>query len=118
MRGNVVVHEYAPVREGVNQVGIPMDRDQDPARPRVTLGFWLGLLAVYLIWDVIVQKNRKVGEVVDSKNIRTNLYNLVWVGFAAVIFLNGMKVLLVKLAAWNIPGLSWLAEKLVPLFQV
>ena len=67
---------------------------------------------------MVVQKNRRVSEVVEGHNIRTNLYNLVWVGIAAVIFLNGFKVLLVKLAAWNIPGVSWLAGQLVPLFQV
>lgn len=84
----------------------------------ITLHFWLALAALYLVWDYFAVGNKKIREAVEPGNIRTNLYNLFAVGIAAVIFINGMKVLLVKVAAWEIPGLSWLAKKLVPLFQL
>jgi len=87
------------------------------ARPVTTLGFWVALLILYFLWDVIVLRSR-LRDTVEPGNIRTNLYNIFMIGMAAVIFINGMKVLLVKVAAWHIPGVSWLAAKLVPLFQL
>lgn len=83
-----------------------------------TLGFWIGLVILYIIWDFVVLGNKKIKDVIEPGNIRTNLYNLFMIGIAAVIFINGFKVVLVKVAAWEIPLFSWLANKLLPLFQL
>lgn len=119
MRGNVLEERVNAIPQGpiVNANDIP----QDPTQKRtggITLGFVLTILAAYLVWDVVVQKNKRVGDVVDSKNISTNVYNIFAVGFAALIFFNLMKAFLVKIAAWNIPVISWIAERALPLFQI
>ena len=91
---------------------------EDKAGEKDAVWFWLGLGVLYLIWDYFVLKNKKLNDVIEPANIRANLYNIVFIGFAAVIFVNGMKVLLVKLAAMNIPGISKLCQRLIPLFQL
>ena len=107
-------HEPTPINNTINEVAAPIRAEIEGA---TTLGFWAGLIILYLIWDMVVLKTKAV-KVVEPANIRTNLYNLFMIGIASVIFINGFKVVLVKLAAWNIPGLSWLSEKLLPLFQL
>jgi len=119
MRGNVLED-----RINVNAMPTPQAGQAlppDPAQKRtgtITLTFMLSILVVYLLWDVYVNRNKKVADVVDSKNISTNVYNIFAVGFAALIFFNLMKAFLVKVAAWRIPGLSWVAERALPLFQI
>ncbi len=93
-------------------------KDEGQFGRNVTLGFWGALAAIYIIWDYVVLGNRQLKETLAPSNIRANLYNLVVVGIAAVIFVNIGKVALVKLAAWNIPGISWLAEELTPLCEL
>lgn len=81
------------------------------------LNIWVAIVILYLLWDFLILRT-KAKDVIEPSNIRTNLYNLFFIGVASLIFFNGFKVLLVKIAAWNIPGISWLAEKLLPLVQV
>lgn len=115
MRGNAADAGLALAPEPLESGAINQVKDNGGY---LTLGFWLTLLAIYLFWDVVVTRNRNLTEVIDAGNIRTNLYNLFFIGFAAVIFVNGFKVLLVKIAAWNIPGVSWVAEQILPFFQL
>ena len=91
---------------------------QEKSTEKDVIWFWLGLGVLYLVWDYFVLKNKKLNEVIEPANIRANLYNIVFIGFAAVIFVNGAKVLLVKVAALNIPGVSKLCQRLIPLFQL
>ena len=83
-----------------------------------TLAFWLSLGLLYVIWDFIVLRNTKINEIVKPSNIRANLYNIVLIGTASVIFINGFKVFLVKVGALKIPLISPLADRLLPLFQL
>ncbi len=92
--------------------------NEQQVRDNFTLGLWGGLLVIYIIWDFIVLGNKNLKEALSPGNIRANLYNLLVIGVAAVIFINIGKVLVVKLAAWNIPGISWLAEEITPLFEL
>lgn len=113
-----------------NQVPAANDIMADVAKPvtkpfkepqeqgATTLGFWVGLAILYILWDYVVLRNTKIKEIVNPGNIRANLYNIVLIGMSAVIFINGFKVFLVKVAAWELPGVSWLAKKLLPLFQL
>ena len=82
------------------------------------LYFWIGLAILYFIWDYFVLRNKRLKDTVSPENIRTNLYNLTVIGTAAVIFINGMKVLLVKLSTFEIPGITWIVRRLLPLFQL
>lgn len=79
--------------------------------------FWLGLLGLYLLWDYI-QTRRNIHEALEPKNIRANLHNLLIIGIGAVVVINGMNVLLTKLASMRIPGVSKLAGSLLPLFHL
>ena len=97
---------------------IEQNAEVKPENGTSTLGFWLGLGILYILWDFVVLGNKKIKETINPGNIRTNLYNIILIGVAAVIFINGFKVLLVKLGALEIPGVSWLAKKLLPLFQL
>lgn len=83
-----------------------------------TLIFWLTLAGIYLFWDYFAIKNKTVSKIIEPANIRTNIYNLFVIGFAAVIFINGFKVILSKVGELNIPGVSWIARKIFPLFQL
>lgn len=83
-----------------------------------SLGFWGFLIVVFIGWGFIVAKNVKLRDAIQASNIRANVYNLVVIGLGAVIFINGFKVLLVKLGALKIPLISPLAERLLPLFQL
>lgn len=89
----------------------------EETQPKITLTFILSLLAVYFIWDIFIQKNKKVSDVIEPGNIRTNFYNLLAITLGVVIGVNLFKVLFVKLAALEIPGLSWLAKRALPLLQ-
>lgn len=83
-----------------------------------SLGFWGFLIVVFIGWGFIVAKNVKLRDAIQAGNIRANVYNLVVIGLGAVIFINGFKVLLVKVGALRIPLISPLAERLLPLFQL
>ncbi|MBT9145238.1 MAG: hypothetical protein DDT42_01108 [candidate division WS2 bacterium] len=96
----------------------PVNGNEQQVRDNFTLGLWGGLLVIYIIWDFIVLGNKNLKEALSPGNIRANLYNLIVIGIASVIFINIVKVLVVKLAAWNIPGVSWLAEEITPLFEL
>lgn len=80
--------------------------------------FLLAVAMLYLVWDWFVLKNKKIEETISPSNIRANLYNILMITFAAVIGINLFKVIFVKIAAWEIPGISWVAEKFVVLFQL
>lgn len=121
MRAGNFISGYAEPMENGNDAGktsVMAESITDEKAKKNAVWFWLGLGVLYLIWDYFVLKNKKVSEIVEPANIRTNLYNIVFIGFAAVIFINGMKVLLVKLAALKIPGISRLCQMLLPLFQL
>ncbi len=96
----------------------PVNGNEQQVRDNFTLGLWGGLLVIYIIWDFVVLGNKNLERSLSATNIRTNLYNLVVIGIASVIFINITKVIIVKLAAWNIPGVSWLAEEITPLFEL
>ncbi len=76
------------------------------------------MLVIYILWDYVVLGNKELEKTLSVSNIRTNIYNLVVIGIASVIFINIAKVIVVKLAAWNIPIISWLAEEVTPLFEL
>lgn len=84
----------------------------------LTLGFWVILLAAYVVWDLVVIRNTKLMDVVNPGNIRANLYNIFIIGLGAVVFINGMKVILVKVGALEWPVVSWIAKQFLPLFQL
>lgn len=115
MRGNFAYqenldNETAVIRNAGN--------NYEDSQPKLSLTFVLISLVVLILWDFIVLKFKKVGDVVDSKNIRTNAYNIVFISFAAAIGINLFKILFVKLAAWNIPVISWVSKQLIPIFQL
>ena len=78
--------------------------------------FWVGLLVLYLFYDWL--QNEKLESTLQPANIRANAHNLILVTIAAVIGVNGMNVLLTKLTAMQIPGLSKSAGSILPLFQL
>jgi len=81
-----------------------------------SIAFWVGLLVVYLAYDWL--QNEKLKNTLEPANIRANAHNLILVTLAAVIGINGMNVLLTKLTAMRIPGLSKGAGSILPLFHL
>jgi hypothetical protein len=79
--------------------------------------WWVVLLAVYIAWDYF-QTRDKIQSALEPSNVRANLHNIVVIGFAAVIFINGMNVLCTKLAALKIPVVSKAAAAMLPLFNL
>lgn len=106
------VEEVKSVKMNRNEVG------EEKKGGVSSLAFWLTLGLLYILWDFIVLRNTKINEIVKPSNIRANLYNIVLIGTASVIFINGFKVLLVKVGALKIPLVSTLADRLLPLFQL
>lgn len=116
MRANAAGYTPTPTPQGA-QINAAVTPEDNGRAGVSTVRFWVGLLLLYLVWDWVVLRT-KAKDIVNPGNIRTNVYNLFFIGIAAVIFINGFKVLLVKVAAWEIPGVSWVAERLLPLFQL
>lgn len=79
--------------------------------------WWVVLLVVYIAWDYF-QTRDKIQSALEPSNVRANLHNIVVIGFAAVIFINGMNVLCTKLAALKIPMVSKAAAAMLPLFNL
>ena len=79
--------------------------------------WWVVLLVVYIAWDYF-QTRDKIQSALEPSNVRANLHNIVVIGFAAVIFINGMNVLCTKLAALKIPVVSKAAAAMLPLFNL
>lgn len=105
--------------ETVNPLNITSEEvGEDQISRENAIWFWLGLGILYVVWDYFVLKQKTLADVIQPSNIRTNLYNIFFIGFAAIIFINGFKVLLVKMASFNIPILSKLSSRLLPLFQL
>ena len=97
------------------------DNEREPAykkRGWTLTTFILAIFLLYLFWDWVILRNRKVSETISPSNIRTNTYNMLIITFAAVLGINLLKIIFVKLAAWDIPVISWVAEKFVVLFQL
>jgi uncharacterized membrane protein YccF (DUF307 family) len=123
MRGtNLLTAGLEPVPEEVvnNEVSANMPEtniQQNTAGSKGSIIWWLVLAGLYLAWDMIQNKS-KLGDSLDPANIRANFHNIVVIGIAAVVFLNGMNVLCTKLAAMKIPGVSKLAGSLLPLFNL
>lgn len=123
MRGtNLLSAGMEPVPEEVinNEVSASMPEtniQQNTAGAKGSIIWWLVLAGLYLAWDVIQNKS-KLGDSLDPANIRANFHNIVVIGIAAVVFINGMNVLCTKLAAMKIPGVSKLAGSLLPLFNL
>ena len=118
--GNYTAGYAEPMSNGedAGKMSVTAEAVEDDKAKNNSLYFWLGLGALYIIWDYFVLRNKTLSEAIEPANIRTNLYNIMFTGFAAVIFVNGMKVLLVKVVAFKIPVLSKLAQMLLPLFQL
>jgi hypothetical protein len=87
------------------------------AAKKGSIWFWTALLALYFIWDY-VQSHAKIKESLEPKNIRANFHNLAIIGIGAAVFINGMNVLLTKLASMRIPLLSKAAGSMLPLFNL
>lgn len=123
MRGtNLLTAGLEPVPEEVinNEVSASMPEtniQQNTAGAKSSIIWWLVLAGLYLVWDMIQNKS-KLGDSLDPANIRANFHNIVVIGIAAVVFINGMNVLCTKLAAMKIPGVSKLAGSLLPLFNL
>lgn len=123
MRGtNLLSAGMEPVPEEVinNEVSASMPEtniQQNTAGAKGSIIWWLVLAGLYLAWDIIQNKS-KLGDSLDPANIRANVHNIVVIGIAAVVFINGMNVLCTKLAAMKIPGVSKLAGSLLPLFNL
>lgn len=123
MRGtNLLSAGMEPVPEEVinNEVSASMPEtniQQNTAGAKGSIIWWLVLAGLYLAWDIIQNKS-KLGDSLDPANIRANFHNIVVIGIAAVVFINGMNVLCTKLAAMKIPGVSKLAGSLLPLFNL
>ncbi len=118
MRGfNPAYAERVPVQEGAPGAD-KISQKEKRVNGNAVLGLWGGLLVIYILWDYVVLGNKELEKTLSVSNIRTNLYNLVVIGFASIIFINIAKVIVVKLAAWNIPIISWLAEEITPLFEL
>jgi len=123
MRGtNLLSAGMEPVPEEVinNEVSASMPEtniQQNTAGAKGSIIWWLVLAGLYLAWDMIQNKS-KLGDSLDPANIRANFHNIVVIGIAAVVFINGMNVLCTKLAAMKIPGVSKLAGSLLPLFNL
>ena len=79
--------------------------------------WWVVLLVVYIVWDYF-QTRDKIQTALEPSNVRANLHNIIVIGFAAVIFINGMNVLCTKLAALKIPVVSRAAGAMLPLFNL
>lgn len=79
--------------------------------------FWVGMIGLYLFWDYI-QTRQNIQKSLEPANIRANLHNLAVIGIGAVVVINGMNVLLTKLASMRIPGVSKVAGNLLPLFHL
>lgn len=123
MRGtNLLTAGLEPVPEEVvnNEVSASMPEtniQQNTTGAKGSIIWWLILAGLYLAWDMIQNKS-KLGDSLDPANIRANFHNIVVIGIAAVVFINGMNVLCTKLAAMKIPGVSKLAGSLLPLFNL
>lgn len=89
----------------------------DAGRQVGSVWFWFVLFLLYLVWDYIYSK-KTVMDSIKPANIRPNLHNLAVIGVGAVIFVNGFNVVLTKLAAFKIPGLSRVAGWFLPLFHL
>ena len=79
--------------------------------------WWLTILGLYLLWDWY-QNSEKVNEALKPRNIRANAHNILLITVAAVIGVNGMNILLTKLAAMKIPVLSKVAGAILPLYHL
>jgi len=85
----------------------------------ILTSIWVNFLILYLVWDYFVNKNKKIQDVVDAGNVRTNVYNIVAITFAAVLGINGIKILLVKIGGWaESKNIRPLVDRLLPLFQL
>lgn len=94
-----------------------LQQNTEAANKPGSIVWWIILLLVYIGWDYVQTKD-KVQTALEPANVRANLHNIVVIGFAAVIFINGMNVLCTKLAAMKIPIISKAAGTLLPLFNL
>ena len=72
---------------------------------------WILLLlaGAWFVWSVIVHHTR-VGERLNVANIAPSLHNWLHIGLLAATFIVVMKIAWTKLAAWKVPGASWVAQ--------
>lgn len=94
-----------------------IEKNMEPANKPGSIVWLLVILGVYLLWDYIQNKS-SLSDSLDAANVRANVHNLMVIGFASVIFINLMNVLLTKLAALEIPLLSKTAGAMLPLFHL
>ena len=102
---------------GISTTGSNIEENTKAAKSPGSVYWWLTILGVYLAWDY-VQNREKVSEAIKPRNLRANAHNLVLISAAAVIGINGMNILLTKLAAMRIPVLSKVAGAILPLYHL
>jgi hypothetical protein len=80
--------------------------------------FWAGLVGIFLLFGLLQEKNKSVREELQPANLKANFHNVILITLAAVVGINGLYVLLAKLAAMSIPYVSSFAGSILPLFSV
>lgn len=110
----VNTEQQIPVNSPNSNIG---QNTEAAAKAGGSIIWWVILFGVYLFWDYI-QTREKVSDAVKPRNVRANIHNMAVIGFATIIFINGGNVLLTKLAAMRIPGISKGAACLLPLFHL
>jgi hypothetical protein len=99
------------------QGGSNLEENTKAANKPGSIIWWAVLFAAYLAWDY-AQGRTKISESIQPRNMRANVHNLIVVGAASVIFINGANVLFTKLAAMKIPVVSRVAGTFLPLFHL
>lgn len=97
--------------------GSNLEKNTELARKPGSVWWWLTLIGLYFAWDYFQTRGR-LSDAIKPANIRANWHNLVVIGIAAVIVINGFNILLTKLAAMRIPVVSRVAGAFLPLFNL
>jgi hypothetical protein len=126
MLGSAAYGQAAPLADTGDTVNTPaaaggqstnMEENTKLAQKPGSIVWWMVMLAVYLGWDYFSNRE-KLREAIQPANIRTNWYNIIWATVAVVLGINFFNILLTKLAALRIPGISKAAGTLLPLFHL
>lgn len=113
--------EVKPPVEAVDAIGADgIENIKDNAKPAIKPGsiyWWLTLLGLLIAWSW-ARYRRSLKETVEIPALLEAFETVAFIGVAAAIAINGIQVLLTKLAAMRIPIISKVAGTLLPLFHL
>ena len=80
-----------------------------PATTTGVLATLLALSALYIVWGILQKAHDGIREEVQPRNIAHNVHNFLTITLTVIIGLFIVKVVILKLAGWGVPGLTSVA---------